>query len=110
MQAPRWAHDPALGNGDTYGDSGLMRAYGLSVHVLTGRAAGDGDALFGAGSEQWRGHIGQAYGLLSGLWWNTRDRRTVVYVINGTPADPPPGRRSALTLWEEEVISAAMNR
>ena len=108
MQTPRWVHNGA--NGDTYGNSGLMRAYGLSVHVLTGRAGPDGDALFGPGSEQWRGHIGQAYGLVSGLWWNVRDHRTVVYVINGTPSDPPPGRRSALTLWEEEVIAAALAR
>jgi CubicO group peptidase (beta-lactamase class C family) len=110
MQTPRWVYDPAQANGDTYGKSGLMRAYGLSVHALTGRAGPDGDAVFGPGSEQWRGHIGQAYGLLSGLWWNIRDRRTVVYVINGTPPDPPPGRRSALTLWEEEVIGAALGR
>lgn len=94
MQTPLWSYDPQRANGDT--DRGLMRAYGMSVQALTGRVAPDGDGLFGPGSGDWRGHLGQAYGLLAGLWWNIRDGRTLVYVINGTPgeaASPPVAAR-----------------
>jgi len=106
MQTPQWTYDPLRPNGDP--NSGVMRAYGLATQVLTGRGGPDGDALFGPGSQHWRGHLGQAYGLLSGLWWNARDGRTVVYAVNGTPSTLRPGRRSGLTLWEEQLVDAAL--
>ena len=108
IQAPVWRYDAAARNGNT--DLGLMRAYGLSVQALTGHAGPDGDAFFGAGSADWRGHLGEAYGLVSGLWWNVRDGRSLVYVINGTPADAAvtPGVRSALSPWEEAAIDAGL--
>jgi hypothetical protein len=84
-----------------------MHSYGVSVHRLTSREGVDGDALFGADSAGWRGHLGQAYGLLAGLWWNI-DGRTVVYAINGTPSPPLAGQRSAFTRWEEAVVAAAL--
>ncbi|MBW3559787.1 MAG: beta-lactamase family protein [Proteobacteria bacterium] len=107
MQTPLWTYDPQRANGDT--DRGLMRAYGMSVHALTGRVAPDGDGLFGPDSRDWRGHLGQAYGLLAGLWWNVRNGRTLVYVINGTPGEAAsaPGRHSAFTAWEEAAVAAA---
>ena len=110
MRTPVWTYDPAAANGNT--DLGLMRSYGLSVQVLTGRAAPDGDAFFGPGSQHWRGHLGEAYGLVAGLWWNVRDGRTLVYVINGTPAEAATtaGRRSALSPWEETAIDAGLGR
>jgi CubicO group peptidase (beta-lactamase class C family) len=106
MGEPLWTDDGD--NGDPNG--GMIRAYGLGVQVLTGRTGPDGDALFGPGSENWRGHHGRAYGLLSGLWWNVRDGRTLTYVINGTPGEAAaaPGRRSAWTRWEEAVVDAAL--
>ena len=110
MQTPVWTYDPARPNGNT--DRGLMRAYGLSVQALTGVAGPQGDAFFGKGSHDWRGHLGEAYGLVAGLWWNVRDGRTLVYLINGTPADASalPGRRSALSVWEEAAIDAGLGR
>ena len=110
MQTPVWTYDPARRNGNT--DLGLMRSYGLSVQLLTGHVGPDGDAFFGPGSRGWRGHLGEAYGLVSGLWWNVRDGRTLVYVINGTPgeAGTTPGRRSALSVWEEAAVDAGLGR
>ncbi|MDP8916070.1 MAG: beta-lactamase family protein [Pseudomonadota bacterium] len=108
MGRPLWRYDAAAANGNT--DRGLMRAYGFSVQLLTGRPGKDGDSLFGPDSSGWRGHLGEAYGLLSGLWWNARDGRTLAYVINGTPRDGAvePGRRSAFSVWEEGVVDAAL--
>ena len=105
MSAPLWTWDPAGPNGDN--DRGLMQSWGLSVHIPTGR---DGDAFFGPGSADWRGHFGVAYGLQSGLFWNRRDGRTLAYLISGTPRDPETltGIRSAVSPWEEVVFDAAM--
>lgn len=107
MARPLWTHDGA--NGDT--TRGYYRAYGLGVQIPLGVEGPGGDAFFGRRSTDWRGHFGEAYGLVSGLWWNVRDGRTLAYVINGLPreASASPGRRSAATPWEETVIDAALN-
>jgi CubicO group peptidase (beta-lactamase class C family) len=107
MQSAVWRLDPARPNGDTAegdGVAGLFGAYGLAVE-LPGSAASGGDAFFGAGSQDWRGHLGDAYGWLTGLFWNRRDGRTLVYAINGVrETGRAPARRSALTLPEERLI------
>lgn len=105
MSAPLWAYDPTGLNGDN--DRGLMRAWGLSVHIPTG---GDGDAFFGPDSADWRGHFGVAYGLQSGLFWNRRDGRTLAYMISGTPRDPEAltATRSSVSPWEEVIFDAAL--
>ena len=105
MSAPLWTWDPAGPNGAN--DRGLMQSWGLSVHIPTGR---DGDAFFGPGSADWRGHFGVAYGLQSGLFWNRRDGRTLAYMISGTPRDPESltATRSAVSPWEEVIFDAAL--
>ena len=108
MQTPIWRWTPAAANGAN--ERGLILAYGLGVHAPTGA---ESDAFFGLGSAAWRGHFGEAYGLVSGLWWNTNDRRTLAYVIAGTPGAedaPRPRGRTALTPWEESIIAAAIPR
>ena len=103
MATPLWRHDGA--NGHT--DRGLLQSWGLSVHVPTGR---DGDAFFGPGSVDWRGHFGIAYGLQSGLFWNRRDGRTVSYMISGTSRDGEglSSTRTAASPWEETILEAAL--
>lgn len=105
MCAPVWRFDPARPNGQI--DRGLMQSWGLAVHIPTER---DGDAFFGLGSTDWRGHFGIAYGLQSGLFWNRRDGRTLAYIISGTPRDAEglSGARSAASPWEETIIDAAL--
>ncbi len=105
MSAPLWTYDLEHPNGHT--DRGGLQSYGLSVHILTGRV---GDAFFGAGSGDWRGHFGIAYGLQSGLFWNRRDGRTLTYMISGTPRDGEglSGARSAASPWEEVIFDAAL--
>ena len=105
MMTPVWTFDPARPNGHT--DRGLLQGYGLSVHIPTER---EGDAFFGPGSADWRGHFGIAYGLQSGLFWNRRDGRTLSYMISGTPREAEflSGARSAASPWEEVILDAAI--
>ena len=46
----------------------------------------------------------------SGLFWNSRDGRTLAYMISGTPHDAEglSGARSAASPWEEGVFDAAV--
>ena len=46
---------------------------------------------------------------MTGLYWNIRDGRTLVWAVNGMPeTDRPPARRSCLTAPEEVLIDMAM--
>lgn len=57
------------------------------------------------GGQQARGHLGFAYGLMSGLMLDPARRCGIVYAISGTGADPEahPGRYSRFPLWEERL-------
>ena len=107
MQAPQWQLSRSPPNGEAEG--GVFQAYGLGIQALTGRAGADGDAYFGPESGDWRGHLGDAYGWMTGLFWNVKDRRTLVWAINGMPeTGRPPARRSALSAPEEALIALAL--
>ena len=107
MQGRTWTFDPAHPNGET--DNGLLQSYGLGCEAPLGRAGPGGDAFFGAGSGDWRGHFGDAYGWITGLFWNRRDGRTLVYAINGMPeTGRPPARNSSLTAPEETLVGLAL--
>jgi CubicO group peptidase (beta-lactamase class C family) len=114
MRTPVWRFDPAHPNGDTDdagagATPGVFAGYGLGMQVLQGRPGPGGDAFFGPGSEDWRGHLGDAYGLLTGLFWNLKDGRTLVWALNGMREKGRPiGRRSALTPQEESVIDIGL--
>jgi D-alanyl-D-alanine carboxypeptidase len=105
MSRPVWTYDPSAPNGAT--ENGFFGAFGLSVQV-----SGSGrDAYFGARSADWRGHFGDAYGWMTGLFWNTRTKATIVYAVNGMPeTERPPGVRTALTGPEEAVLDHALSR
>jgi CubicO group peptidase (beta-lactamase class C family) len=110
MSTPQWTFEPNAPNGNT--ERGWYQSYGLGVHVALGRdapGASPGDNFFGAGTPQWRGHLGDAYGLMTGLFWNARENTTLVWAINGMPEmDRPPGSRSALSGPEESVVDAGL--
>lgn len=104
MAAPTWIFAPDAPNGAT--ENGLYQRFGLGVQLPLGRT---GDAFFGAESSDWRGHFGDAYGWMTGLFWNARDRSSIVYAINGmSETERPPGTRSALTAPEEVLIDIAL--
>jgi CubicO group peptidase (beta-lactamase class C family) len=107
MQARAWTFDPASPNGEI--DSGLVQSYGLGCEAPLGRPGPKGDRFFGDDTADWRGHFGDAYGWITGLFWNRRDGRTLVYALNGMPEkDRPPARNSSLTAPEETLIGPAL--
>jgi CubicO group peptidase (beta-lactamase class C family) len=107
LQARTWTFDPVHPNGEP--DNGLVQSYGLGCEAPLGRAGPMGDAFFGAGDGDWRGHFGDAYGWITGLFWNRRDGRTLVYAINGMPEkDRPRARYSSMTAPEETLIGLAL--
>lgn len=107
MQARAWTFDPMHPNGDV--GNGLLQAYGLGCEAPLGRPGPRGDAFFGNDTAEWRGHFGDAYGWITGLFWNRRDGRTLVYALNGMPETArPPARNSSLTAPEEALIRLVM--
>lgn len=109
MLTPTWRYDPAEPNGNKYG--GLMRRWGLGVHLITSSGSGgDGDCLIHGENLAWAGHSGDAYGLHSGLWFDPVVGCGLVYCIGGTVVDPVqhPGRYSSFYRWEEEILTALL--
>lgn len=107
MFAEQWRYDAGAFNGDSY--HGLMRSWGLSVHRFTHTGtAGDGDKLLVNRPLYWAGHLGDAYGLLSGFLLDLSAQRGVIYILSGMTVDPVdyPGRYSSLSRWEEEILTA----
>lgn len=104
MQNPVWTYDTITPNGET--NSGFYQAYGLGVQIPLGRPS---DNYFGAESSDWRGHAGDAYGWMTGIWWNARTQTTLVYAINGMPEENRRrSTRTAMTEAEQAVIDAAL--
>jgi hypothetical protein len=97
MLTVQWQFDPATRNGDNYG--GLMTAWGLGLQHFPDHVAGR------AGQGDWWGHLGEAYGLLSGMLFERERRFGYIYLIGGVGADPDSqrGRVSAFSRWEEEI-------
>ena len=113
IETAQWRFDSAHPNGETgeasTGD-GVFGAYGLGVEIPGNRPGPGGDAFFGPGSADWRGHLGDAYGWMTGLFWNRSTGETLVYALNGMREEGrQPGRRSALTPPEEALIDAGLS-
>ena len=99
MLAPVW-RDGEGTTGENYG--GLMRCYGLSVQCLVGGGDTPLDRPLA-----WRGHMGDAYGLWSGLWIDRAAGRGYAYAVTGTAEDPAnyPGKRSHFRAFEEALLT-----
>jgi CubicO group peptidase (beta-lactamase class C family) len=98
---PVWRNGPA---GDTY--KGLMRAYGPGAQCLSGEAGALDQPVAGR-TLAWCGHLGEAYGLLSGLWVDRDAGRVYVYALTGSRDDPMASpHHSAFTGAEEAVLTA----
>lgn len=102
MATPAWTFDGA--NGAT--ESGFWNRSGLGMQRF---GTGPRDRYFGAQSDDWRGHFGDAYGWMTGLFWNVRDGRTLVYALNGMQEfDRPRAAATALTISEQAVIDLGL--
>lgn len=110
---PHWTAG-AESPGDSAG--GLFRSWSLGLQRFTDRFdAQGGDRLHPDGGWQAHGHLGSAYGLLSGLLCQpaigNQPAWGLIYVINGTSqgAAETPGRHSSLRRSEERVIETLLN-
>lgn len=101
MLNPLWRFNGS--NGNDY--AGLMRAWGLGTHLFEDQLAG-----LGISNRNLVGHLGDAYGLLSGLLFDPRSGDGVIYIIGGTSCAPEqnPGRNSPFTAWEEEILKTLL--
>lgn len=106
MEQPAWR----LGADGGDNEDGAILAYGLGVQVLIGTPGPSGDAFFGADSANWRGHLGDAYGWMTGLFWNRRTGESLAWALNGMPeTQRPAGVRSALTAPEEDLVERGLH-
>ena len=98
-------------NGDD--DHGTFQAWGLGMqHFIDRSKPGWGDRLQAAGGIQAWGHLGFAYGLVSGLLVDPSSGCSIVYIIGGTGADPAqhPGAYSSFPIWEERLQGLLWHR
>ena len=115
MMTPQWAYNdqPGAPNGDTYYD--LFYAWGLGMQVFTDRGGSEasGDRVgSAAGGFKGVGHLGEAYGLLSGFVFDPVAKNGMVYLIGGLGANPNDnlGSYSAFFKWEESILRSLYQR
>lgn len=98
-----WAFDEKNLNGNTYG--GVMENYGLGIYKIGGKSRA---RLCKDCEIDLIGHSGEAYGLISGLYFVPKARDGVIFMINGTniEIDTPRslGKFSGGYIWEENVM------
>jgi CubicO group peptidase (beta-lactamase class C family) len=82
MRSPVWREGEGV-PGDSY--KGQMLCYGAGPQCLSGRTGASDQPVPGA---RWWGHLGEAYGLLAGLWVDEENDRVLVYALTGSAEDP----------------------
>ncbi len=103
MMMPQWIYDGA--NGDPYD---VMFNYGLGVYGIEG----DGRArLCRTRAVDLIGHGGEAYGLISGLYFERGTRNGAAFMINGTalPLEKATGAIGSHYIWEERVMEPVLD-
>ncbi len=99
MHTPQWTYNG--NNGDTEG--GKDKCYGLSVHILTNTPSGD--VIFS--DSKMMGHGGDAYGLISKLYFDPDTRSGLILITNGIFNPLTKGSHSVFYDFEEAIFSAA---
>ena len=105
MISSHWNFDAANPNGNTYG--GVMENYGLGTYKIFGASRA---RLCKDFEIDLIGHSGEAFGMISGLYFVPNTRDGVIFMINGTAIEPDIdprslGKFSASYIWEEEVMN-----
>ncbi len=101
MLTPVWQAGGAV-PGDDY--QGQMLCYGAGAQCLSGRAGASDQPVARA---RWWGHLGDAYGLLAGLWVDQANGRVIAYALTGSADDPfrAPKLRSAFSAPEDIIMA-----
>ncbi len=106
LETPLWTWNGGVGsasNGDTW--QGQLCRYGLAVTFVATGIAGCRDDPFGDGRPR-LGHLGDAYGLRSGLWIDRARGTGVAYFA--TDVAVAPGLRSGYTAGEEALAEGTL--
>lgn len=98
-----WNYDSKLKNGDNY--RGLINSYGLGTHIIKNIS---GDRILADKDIFMKGHLGDAYGLLSAFMLDFSSNIGFIYLIGGVGHDPEDykGEYSSFYRWEEEIMTA----
>ncbi len=102
----QWRYDPVHPNGSNYG--GSVEAYGLAEQPIFG----NGTSRVVKDQEiDLQGHLGEAYGLLSGVQMRPKTKDGFVYISTGEAVaeDTDPrsaGNFSGNYVWEENIMQA----
>lgn len=88
---PMWTYNPHTLNGNSYRQ--LITSYGLGAHLFP--------------KEGLIGHLGDAYGLVSGFLMNPQTKNGLIYLIGGTSTDPEIdlGIHTAFSKCEEQILN-----
>ncbi|GBD56009.1 serine hydrolase [Gluconobacter wancherniae NBRC 103581] len=104
METPVWQFDGHNGEG-----AYPISSYGLGVILLNGAVDPSGrPAIPYAGYHgAMKGHLGDAYGLHSGLWYEPEGGNAYIFVADGFPNDTSPksGVYSSFSRVEEEILT-----
>lgn len=105
MLKSQWLYDEKLKNGNT--ENGFFQSYGLGLYHIYGdrpdsRICKDKDVNL-------TGHVGEAYGLMSGLFFQPDAKNGFVYIMNGEAVseDDDPrsiGSNGSFFIWEEKIM------
>ena len=104
MISSRWVFDEDNPNGNTYGS--VMENYGLGLYKIGGSSRA---RLCRDYEIDLIGHSGEAFGLISGLYFLPETRDGVIFMINGTACEVGDelsfGDFGANYIWEENIMN-----
>lgn len=104
METPTWTF-----NGKNGECPYPLSAYGLSLFTLTGTKDTNGKPAIPYIGYQGglRGHLGDAYGLHSGFWYNPQNGEAYLFAADGYPdyEQEKPGKYSSFSRVEEEIFT-----
>lgn len=101
MHQRQWQYNGS--NGNNY--SNLFNAWGLGIHLITNQE--DGDIVI-PGYEM-KGHAGEAYGLISDMYYNNDPDFGIIFITNGSAGAYFGGWNSAFYEVEEQIFSVLYN-
>ena len=99
MLASEWTFDMENGNNS----DNFFHSYGLATHRTTNRDTAD--IVFP--DRNMAGHPGNAYGLLSGMYFDRASGTGIIFITNGGKQVITSGKKSAFYRVEEDTYSTA---
>lgn len=105
LEKQQWIYNEKKQNGNNYGN--LFSSFGQGIQCTQDIPMGD--RIVAEGGIKLCGHLGDAYGLLSGFLYDVDNGWGVVYALSGTSNYAENyGKYSAFYLWEEQILTAVV--